>query len=102
MIIYERIKEEIRSGKSLRASVEAGFRRAILTVMDANITTLLAAAVLFKFGTGPVRGFAVTLSIGVLASLFTAIVLTRYILRELTSKGLINNPKLFGLGLQGR
>ncbi|NLO90249.1 MAG: protein translocase subunit SecD [Clostridia bacterium] len=102
VIIYERIKEEIRSGKSLRASVEAGFRRAILTVMDANITTLLAAAVLFKFGTGPVRGFAVTLSIGVLASLFTAIVLTRYILRELTSKGLINNPKLFGLGLQGR
>ncbi len=102
VIIYERIKEEIRSGKTLRASVEAGFKRALLTVMEANITTLLAAAVLFKFGTGPVRGFAVTLSIGVLASLFTAIILTRYILRELTFKGLLNNPKLFGLGLQGR
>jgi len=99
VVIYERIKEEIRSGKTLRASVEAGFKRSLLTVMDANITNLLAAAVLFKFGTGPVRGFAVTLSIGVLASLFTAIVLTRYILRELTVKDLINNPKLFGFGL---
>ena len=96
IIIFERIREEIRLGKTIRASVDAGFNRAIRTVMDANITTLIAAAVLYQFGTGPVRGFAVTLSIGIFASILTAIILTRFLLREVVATGSIRSPKLFG------
>jgi preprotein translocase subunit SecD len=73
VLIYERIREESRLGKTARAAIEAGFGRATVTILDANITTLIAALVLFQFGTGPVRGFAVTLSLGILTSLFTAI-----------------------------
>lgn len=79
VIIYERIREEMRLGKTPGAAVSAGFERAGLTVLDANVTTLIAALVLFQFGTGPVKGFAVTLSLGVLASLFTALVISRLI-----------------------
>ena len=79
VIIYERIREEMRLGKTPAASIAAGFERAGLTVLDANVTTLIAALVLFQFGTGPVKGFAVTLSLGVLASLFTALVISRLI-----------------------
>ncbi len=79
VLIYERIREELRLGKSPRASVDAGFDRATTTIMDANVTTLIAALVLFQFGTGPVKGFAVTLSIGVCASMFTAIVVSRLV-----------------------
>jgi len=80
VLIFERIREEMRLGKTPRASVEAGYSRATLTILDANITTLIAALVLFQFGTGPVKGFAVTLSMGVLASLFTSLILTRAII----------------------
>jgi preprotein translocase subunit SecD len=66
-------------GKTPRAAVEAGYDRATLTILDANVTTLIAAIVLFQFGTGPVKGFAVTLSLGVIASLFTGLILTRII-----------------------
>ncbi|MFC1829579.1 protein translocase subunit SecD, partial [Thermodesulfobacteriota bacterium] len=79
VLIFERIREEMTLGKTPRASVEAGYDRATLTILDANITTLIAALVLFQFGTGPVKGFAVTLSLGVLSSLFTALFLTRLI-----------------------
>ncbi len=79
VIIFERIREEIRLGKTARAAVASGFSKAILTILDANITTLIAALVLFQFGTGPVKGFAVTLSIGIVASLFTSIILSRVI-----------------------
>ena len=79
IIIFERIREELRLGKPARAAMSAGFDRATLTVLDANVTTLIAALVLFQFGTGPVRGFAVTLSLGVVASLFTALVVARMI-----------------------
>ncbi len=79
VIIFERIREEVRLGKTPRAAVDAGYARATMTILDANVTTLIAALVLFQFGTGPVKGFAVTLSIGILASLFTAIVVTRLI-----------------------
>ena len=96
VIIFERLKEEIRAGKTLRASVDAGFRRAILTVLDANITTLLATAVLYKFGTGPIRGFAVTLSLGIIASLLTAVILTRFILKQVVATGSIRSSKMFG------
>ena len=79
VLIYERIREELRLGKTPRAAVDAGYGRATVTILDANITTLIAAVVLFQFGTGPVKGFAVTLSIGLLANLFTSIVVTRVI-----------------------
>ena len=79
VLIFERIREEMSLGKTPRASVEAGYSRASLTILDANVTTLIAALVLFQFGTGPVKGFAVTLSLGVLASLFTALVVSRLI-----------------------
>ena len=79
VLIFERIREEMGLGKTPRAAVDAGYDRATLTILDANVTTLIAALVLFQFGTGPVKGFAVTLSLGVLASLFTALVLTRSI-----------------------
>ena len=76
----------MRLGKTPRASVEAGYDRATLTILDANVTTLIAALVLFQFGTGPVKGFAVTLSLGVVASLFTALILTRLIFDYLLMK----------------
>jgi len=79
VLIFERIREELALGKTARASVEAGYERATLTILDANVTTLIAALVLFQFGTGPVKGFAVTLSLGVCSSLFTALILTRVI-----------------------
>ena len=79
VLIFERVREELRLGKTPRASIEGGYGKALVTILDAQITTLIAALVLFQFGTGPVRGFAVTLSIGIVASLFTAIFLTRII-----------------------
>jgi preprotein translocase subunit SecD len=79
VLIFERIREEMSIGKTPRAAVDAGFDRATLTILDANVTTLIAALVLFQFGTGPVKGFAVTLSLGVLSSLFTALILSRLI-----------------------
>jgi preprotein translocase subunit SecD len=97
VIIFERIKEEVRLGKTLRASIDSGFRRAFLTIFDSNITTLIAAVVLFYFGTGPIKGFAVTLSIGILTSMFTAIVITRYLLKLLVASNFAKNLKLFGL-----
>jgi len=83
VLIYERIREEMRLGKTPIASITTGFDRATLTILDANVTTLIAALVLFQFGTGPVKGFAVTLSLGVLASLFTALVVSRLIFEYL-------------------
>ncbi len=77
VLVFERIREELRAGKTVRAAVESGFGKAFLTIIDANVTTLIAALVLFQFGTGPVKGFAVTLTIGILASLFTAIFVSR-------------------------
>lgn len=79
VIIFERIREELRLGKPPLTALKAGFDRATLAVLDANVTTLIAALVLFQFGTGPVRGFAVTLSLGVLASLFTSLIVVRQI-----------------------
>ena len=77
VIIFERIREELRLGKSVRAAVATGFEKARWTVLDANITTLITALVLFNFGTGPIKGFAVTLSVGIVTSVFTALVITR-------------------------
>jgi len=79
VLIYERIREEIRTGRSAISAIDAGFTRALATILDSNITTFLAAAVLFFIGTGPVRGFAVTLGIGIITTVFTAFTLTRLI-----------------------
>ncbi len=79
VIIFERVREEMALGRTPRASIDAGYSRATLTILDANVTTLIAAVVLFQFGTGPVKGFAVTLSLGVIASMFTALILSRMI-----------------------
>ncbi|KKM09226.1 preprotein translocase subunit SecD [Clostridiales bacterium PH28_bin88] len=97
IIIYERVKEELRNGKTLRSAVEAGFKRAFWTVFDANVTTLIAAAVLYYLGTGPIRGFAVTLSIGILASMFTAITLTRWLLRMVVKVDAFKKMTLYGV-----
>jgi preprotein translocase subunit SecD len=77
VIIFERIREELRAGKTPRTAVAIGFQKATWTVLDANITTLITALILFEFGTGPIKGFAVTLSIGIMTSVFAALVVTR-------------------------
>ncbi|WP_316160112.1 protein translocase subunit SecD [Bradyrhizobium sp. SZCCHNRI20481] len=79
VLIYERIREELRGGRNAISAIDAGFKRALATILDSNITTFIAAAVLFYIGTGPVRGFAVTLGIGILTTVFTAFTLTRLI-----------------------
>jgi preprotein translocase subunit SecD len=79
VLVFERIREELTSGKSILSSIASGFSRALRTIMDANITTIIAAIFLFQFGTGPIRGFAVTLIIGISASMFTAIFVSRLI-----------------------
>lgn len=79
VLIFERIREEIRDGRTVKSSIIAGFEKALSAIMDGNLTTLIAAAFLFAFGTGPLRGFAVTLTIGIVASLFTAVFVSRWI-----------------------
>ena len=79
ILIFERIREELRAGKIVRAAIDAGFARAFRTVIDTHVTVLVSAAILYEFGTGPVKGFAVSLAIGILASLFTAVFFTRLI-----------------------
>lgn len=81
ILIYERMREEFRSGKTIMAALDSGFRKALVVILDSNITTLIAAAVLFYFGSGPVRGFAVTLSLGVLTAMFGNLIVTRAILQ---------------------
>jgi protein-export membrane protein SecD len=77
VLIFERIRDEERAGRKPIMAIETGFTRATVSILDANITTLIAALILFEFGAGPVRGFAWTLSIGVLTSVFTALFITR-------------------------
>lgn len=91
VLINERIREEIATGKALRTAVANGYNKAFSAILDSNLTTLIAAFLLFQFGTGPIRGFAVTLTIGLLASMFTAIVVTRAIFEILLEAGLIRS-----------
>ncbi|MFO7310519.1 MAG: protein translocase subunit SecD [Bacillota bacterium] len=97
VIIYERIKDELRAGKRIRAAIRAGFHRAFSAILDANVTTIIAAAVLFFLGTGPVKGFAVTLSLGVAASMFTAIVVTRWLLEAAVDTNPQGTARYFGV-----
>jgi len=96
VLIFERFKEEIQSGKTLRSAIEAGFSRAFVTIFDSNITTIMAAAVLFYLGTGPIKGFAITLALGVVISMFTALTVTRYMLRFLVASNITSNPVFYG------
>ncbi len=86
VLVFERIREELDLGKSVRAAIDAGYQRALVTILDAQITTLIAAAVLFQFGTGPIKGFAVVLSIGILSSIFTAVFVTRTLFETWTQR----------------
>jgi preprotein translocase subunit SecD len=79
VLIFERIKEEMRAGKTVRTAISASFSKVFLTVLDSHLTSLIAAAILFQFGTGPVQGFAVTLSIGLIANMFTSIFVSRFL-----------------------
>ncbi|WP_026893963.1 protein translocase subunit SecD [Clostridiisalibacter paucivorans] len=96
VVIFERVKEELRVGKTLRSAVDSGFKRALSTVLDANVTTLIAGIVLFNFGTGPIKGFAVTLIIGIVASMVTAVFITKYLLRLVIGMNITKNIKMYG------
>lgn len=96
VIIFERLKEELRNGKTIRSSIDSGFSKALRTILDANITTFIAAIVLYYFGLGPIQGFAVTLMVGILASMFTAVFVTKYLLKLIVKMDIFKNTKLFG------
>jgi protein-export membrane protein SecD len=97
VIIFARIKEEVREGKSVRSSVDSGWRKALQTIVDANLTTFITAVILFWAATGGVRGFALTLGIGVLLSMFTEVILSRALLGILSNWSLFRNRTLLGL-----
>ena len=86
VLIYERIREEQATGKTLRAAIDAGYEKAFTAIFDSNLTTFITGVILFQFGTGPVQGFALTLMIGIVASMFSAIFITRIIFNVMTDK----------------
>ena len=96
VIIFDRMKEEMRAGKTVRASVESGFKRAFSAILDSNITTIIAGLVLMIFGAGTIKGFAITLTIGVVCSMFTAVVVTRFLLRQMVGLNFTNH-RLYGV-----
>ncbi len=95
-IIFARMKEELKLGKSVRSAVDAGFDRAFIAILDANVTTMIAAVVLYYFGSGPIQGFAITLAIGTVVSMFTAIVITKFLLRQMVGLK-IKNLSVYGV-----
>lgn len=97
VLIFERTKEELRLGKSIKTSVEAGYNRALTSILDSNITTIIAALVLYFLGSGSVKGFAVTLLVGILISIFTALFVTKFLLNNAVNAGWINKPSHFGV-----
>lgn len=97
ILIFERIREEILVGKTVRVSIDAGFKRALRSILDSNITTLIAGAVLYFYGTGPIKGFGVTLTIGIVASMITAVFFTKYVLRLMAQITGGKNQKLYGV-----
>jgi preprotein translocase subunit SecD len=91
VIIFERIREELRKGKTPKTAIDAGYDRALTTIIDANVTTVIAALVLYQFGTGPIKGFATVLFWGILISMFTAVFVTRTIFNSLSARGRMNS-----------
>jgi SecD/SecF fusion protein len=100
ILIFERLKEELRAGKTLRAGIEAGFKRAFTAIIDSNVCTLITCGFLYWLGTGPIRGFALTLALGVVVSMFTAITVTRTFLFALVGFNWAQNPGAYGLNFQ--
>lgn len=100
VLIFERFKEEIKKGRTLRSAMDAGFGRAFVTIFDSNLTTIMAAAVLFYLGTGPIKGFAVTLALGTVLSMFSAITVTKFLLHFLVFSGVAKNPLWYGIGMK--
>ncbi len=96
VLIFERFKEEYRGGKTLRAAMSAGFDRAFATILDSNLTTLIAAAVLFFLGTSTVKGFAITLGLGIMISMFTAVTVNKFLLKLIMRAGVFKDGKIFG------
>lgn len=96
VIIFERIKEELRSGKTLRAAIDVGFKRAFTAILDGNVTTLIVAVVLYWLGTGPIKGFAVTLGLGVALSFLTAITASRIMLKAISGINMAKNRWMYG------
>lgn len=96
VLIFERIREELRVGKTIRTSIDAGFKRALTSVMDSNITTLIAGLVLYYFGVGPIKGFGVTLIIGIVASIITSVFITKFLLKLFVDMTNAKNEKLYG------
>ena len=96
VVIFERMRDELSNGKTIRAAIDAGFNRAFSAILDSNITTLIAAFVLYFMGTGTVKGFALTLGIGVVLSMFTAVTVTKFLLKRMADFR-ITNPKLYGV-----
>lgn len=101
VVIFERMKEELGAGKSVRSAIKSGYKRALWAILDANITTIIACVVLYFFGTGTIRGFATTLAIGVIISLFTALVITRALLYLGVGMG-ISSTKAYKVGFGGK
>jgi len=97
VIIFERLKEEISNGKTIRSSIDSGFSKALRTILDSNITTFIAAIVLYYFGLGPIKGFAITLMIGIVTSMFTAIFVTKFLLKLIVNMQFTKSTKLFGV-----
>jgi preprotein translocase subunit SecD len=97
VLIFERIKEELKLGKSLKNAIDAGFHRALSSILDSNITTLIAGFALYFLGKGSVRGFALTLNVGILCSMFTAITITRFLLKNIVNTGWFTNKKYYGV-----
>jgi len=97
VLVFERIREELRTGKTTRAAISSGYHRAFGTILDANVTTLITALLLFYFGTGPIKGFAITLSIGIISSMFTALFVTRVVFDYLTREKRELNLKMFSI-----
>lgn len=98
VLIFERFKEEILKGKTTRSAMDVGFNKAFSTILDSNVTTTIAAVVLFYLGTGPIKGFAVTLALGNVISMFTAVTVTRELLKFIINSNVLKNPAFFGIG----
>ena len=97
VLIFERIKEELRRGISVKAAVQKGFENAMSSIIDSNLTTIIAALVLYFCGSGSVKGFAITLLIGVIVSMFTALIVTKFFIKHAVEANILKKPSYFGM-----
>ena len=97
VLIFERIREEVKKGVSSKTAVQRGFENAMSSIVDSNVTTIIAALVLYFLGSGSVKGFAITLMIGIIVSLFTALFVTKFLMNRAVEMGLLKKPSCFGV-----